>query len=103
MSIYNQSQPLLKKFNGTAVTGGQVCLTNSAFKTLFVEADSFGAGSVTVQVSWDGTVWHTLSLSDGTPAIFTNNVVYTLVGGMFLYYRAIYGGGTAVNLTVVIQ
>jgi hypothetical protein len=103
MSIYNQSQPLLKAFSGTSVTGEKICLTNSGFKTLFVEADSYGTGTVTVQVSWDGTKWHTLALADGTPATFTSDVVYTLVGGMFLYYRANYSGGTAANLTVVIQ
>jgi hypothetical protein len=100
-----QGQFLLNAVNANT-NGAAVMIADSKFLTCFVEASAYGAGTVTIQVSWNGTYWHTLTLADGTAAAFADGKdhCFTIVAGRYLYYRATLTGATSPSaVTVIIQ
>ena len=85
------------------IVGNNARGSTQSFRSVFVYADSWGGGTVTIQVSPDnGSNWFTARLDDSTQASFTaSDMKNALIRGTLI--RAILTGATSPsNVTVIV-
>lgn len=85
---------------GNADTGTQVAMTSAADRSIQIEG-TFGAATITVQGSNDGTNWQTLSDPQGA-AITATTAKLKAILELTRYVRVISSGGTGTNVNATL-
>ena len=94
---------LLKNVNVDTV--GQYVIAKGGQEQFLIDADSFGGGTVRLEISRDGNTWQPIRLTNGDPAEYTENYngVMDFLGTGMRLRANFFGSSGASNVNVSVH